>query len=109
MGVEDMVNIDQHVRFRQLATQVTLQCDVAKIKALLIRSISFLRTVTGAEAPILLSVEDTQLVYPLPSVKPGYSKKVAVLRLSITTAPAPPPNYCRATQLGLMLPAHQSR
>jgi hypothetical protein len=84
-------NIDQHVRFRKLATQVTLQCDVAKIKTLLTRSISFLRTVTGAEASILLSIEDTQLVYPLPSVKPGYSKKVAALRLSITTATAPPP------------------
>ena len=83
-------NIDQHVRFRKLATQVTLQCDVAKIKTLLIRSISFLRTVTGAESSILLSVEDTQLVYPLPSVKLGYSKKVAALRLSITTATAPP-------------------
>jgi hypothetical protein len=46
-------------------THKTLQCDVAKMKKVLVNSFSFLRSVVGEDAQVLLGVEDTQLGYGL--------------------------------------------
>jgi Na+/proline symporter len=64
----------------------TIQWDVEKMKKVLVNSFSFLRSVAGEDAPVLLGVEDTQLGYPVDSVSPDHVKKVTSLRFSITTA-----------------------
>ena len=64
-----------------------MQCDIDRVKTLLANGISFIRRSLGGKAvPILLSLEDTQLGYPLPSVQKDYTKKVAALCFTITTA-----------------------
>ena len=45
-----------------------------------------MRAVAGAEAFILIGLEDTQLGYPISAVKPNYTKKIAALRFTLTTA-----------------------
>ena len=66
----------------------TLQCDVEKMKKVMLNSISFIHSVTGEgelEA-ILLGVADTQLGYPADSVSPDHIKQVSALQFAITTS-----------------------
>jgi solute:Na+ symporter, SSS family len=72
--------------------QKTLQCDVVKMKRVIMNSVSFLHSVAGevAKESLLLGVEDTQLGYPLDSVSPDHVKKVRALRFAITTSHALP-------------------
>jgi hypothetical protein len=63
----------------------TLQCDVAKIKKVLVNGFSFLQSVAGEDAMVLLGVEDTQLGYAVDSISPDHIKKVRALRFAITT------------------------
>jgi Na+/proline symporter len=77
--------IDKGIQVSKKTQQTTLRCDVERIKTLLINSITFLRNVVGEEQPILISIEDTQLGYPRPSVKKSYIKTIDSLSFTITT------------------------
>jgi Na+/proline symporter len=68
----------------------TLQCDVEKMKKVILNSVSFLHSVAGETESILLSIADTQLGYPVDSVSPNHIKKVGALQFAITTAPTLP-------------------
>ena len=58
--------------------------DPKRLQTLLVSSITALRT--GEESShLLLGIEDTRLCYDLPSVNPGYQKRVAALRFTITS------------------------
>ena len=70
----------------QLLTQCeVVECDPARITMLLVNSITALTPSADKEQAILVGIEDTQLHYPLPSVQEGYIKKIAALRLTVTT------------------------
>jgi Na+/proline symporter len=77
--------IEKGIQVRKKTRQTTFRCDVERIKTLLINSITFLRNVVGEEQSILISIEDTQLGYPRPSVKKGYIKTIDSLSFTITT------------------------
>jgi Na+/proline symporter len=77
--------IDKGIQISKKTGQTTFRCDVERIKTLLINSITFLRNVVGEEQAILISIEDTQLGYPRPSVKKGYTKTIDSLSFTITT------------------------
>ncbi|MEL6412999.1 MAG: hypothetical protein AAFQ08_02635, partial [Bacteroidota bacterium] len=63
-----------------------LTCDPTRLHLLLLDSIEVLRAARShTDRPVLVMIEDTQLHYPLPSVKDGYVKKLSALRLTITT------------------------
>jgi HD domain len=64
----------------------TLQCDVEKLKKVVLNSVAFIHSVTGEDALVLLGVEDTQLGYDMDSVSPDHIKKIEALRFAITTA-----------------------
>jgi Na+/proline symporter len=71
----------------EVRTQLkTLQCDVEKIRKVILNSVSFLHSVAGEEALVLLGVEDTQLGYDMDSVSPDHIKQISALRFTITTA-----------------------
>jgi hypothetical protein len=74
------------IRLKKLTQHKVLTCDVDKMKKVLVNSFSFLRSVAGEDAPVLLGVEDTQLGCPVDSVSPDHVKKVTSLRFAITTA-----------------------
>ena len=77
--------IEKGMRIRKITQQTTLQCDVERIKTLLINGITFLRNIVEEEHPILISVEDTQLGYSRPSVRKGYIKTIYAISFTITT------------------------
>jgi hypothetical protein len=62
-----------------------LECDPSRLVALVINSIIALRKNKKQEFLVQVVLEDTQLHYVLPAVQASYIKKVATLRLSITT------------------------
>ncbi|MEM7055472.1 MAG: HD domain-containing protein, partial [Bacteroidota bacterium] len=62
-----------------------VECDVAKIKQLIVNAILYAQKKHTNHQPILLGIEDTTLGYPINSVK-DYIKKVAALQITITTA-----------------------
>jgi Na+/proline symporter len=66
----------------------TIQCDVEKMKKVILNSIAFMHSVAveGEKEAVLLSITDTQLGYPVDSVSPDHVKKVTALRFSITPA-----------------------
>jgi len=81
--------------------QKALQCDVEKIKKVILNSFAFLRSVAGEDAPVLLGVEDTQLGYPVDSVSPDHIKKIPALRFSVTTTSRlPKPEGIYMAQIG---------
>ncbi|MHA7877455.1 MAG: sodium:solute symporter family protein [Bacteroidota bacterium] len=82
--------IDKGIRVIKMTRQTTVQCDVDRIKALLMNSVTFLSNVVGEEQPILISLEDTQLGYSRPSVKKDYIKTIASLSITITTEQVSP-------------------
>jgi Na+/proline symporter len=63
----------------------TLQADVEKIKQLLVNSISYLQAHNPGHQPMTIVLEDTRLGYEL-SHMPGYLKKLAAIRITITAA-----------------------
>jgi hypothetical protein len=65
--------------------QKALQCDVEKMKKALLNGLSFLHSVAGEEAPLLLGIEDTKLGYSVDSVSPDHIKKIPALRFSVTS------------------------
>jgi len=73
------------VHYQVLTQHKELECDLSRLVTLVTNGIITLRKNVGQDTPIQVIVEDTHLHYPLPSVQTGYIKKVAALRLSITT------------------------
>ncbi|MEM7055561.1 MAG: HD domain-containing protein [Bacteroidota bacterium] len=78
--------LGKHINWKQRTQHKEVECDVARIESLLMNSISFIQNVAGQGVSILVGIEDTQLGYPMSLVKPGYTKKVAALRITFTTA-----------------------
>jgi Na+/proline symporter len=80
---------DREYRLRvEVRTQhKTLQCDVAKMKKVILNSVAFLHSMAGeiTKESLLLGIEDTQLGYLVDSVSPDHVKKVDALRFAITT------------------------
>jgi Na+/proline symporter len=72
--------------------QKELQCDVEKMKKVILNSVSFLYSVIGEaeKESILLVIEDTHLGYPVVSVSPDHIKQVRALQFAIATTPALP-------------------
>ncbi|MEM7382851.1 MAG: HD domain-containing protein [Bacteroidota bacterium] len=70
--------------------QQTLTGDRKRIQKLLLSSITALQR-AYKETPILVGLEDTQLHYPLPTVRTGYIKKIGALRITVTTQATLPP------------------
>ncbi len=64
----------------------TIQCDVEKMREVLVNSYSLIQAVAGGETATLLGIEDTQLGYPLDAKTEKYTKQVDALRFTITTA-----------------------
>ena len=91
---------DKYIQYNNATQQKTLQCDVVRIKTLLINGVAFLGMTQGEAAPIIIHIEDTQLSYVLASVKQGYTKKIAALRFTMTTAhPLPQLASCYPAQV----------
>ena len=66
-------------------TQVqAMECDPQRFQTLLVSSVTALQSSKGG-IPVCVGIEDTQLYYALPSVRPGYHKQVAALRFTVTT------------------------
>jgi len=66
-------------------TQVqAMVCDPQRFQTLLVSSVTALQSSKGG-IPVCVGIEDTQLYYALPSVRPGYHKQVAALRFTVTT------------------------
>ncbi|XWN35082.1 MAG: HD domain-containing protein [Roseivirga sp.] len=84
---------EKHVEVRYQSQQAQVECDVLKIAKMLLDSVTFLRLqAASSEAPILLTVEDTWLHYPLHSVqRTDYAKKVKAVRFVITLEGEAPP------------------
>ncbi len=70
----------------------TLQCDIEKMKKVILNGFSFVQSVAGEreQGPVLLGIEDTRLGYAVDSVSPDHIKKIRALRFTITTAPTLP-------------------
>ena len=67
-----------------------VECDPARIITLLMNGITAIQQSAGIQVPILVGIEDTQLRYLLSSVQSDYLKKIAALRITITTRPKLP-------------------
>jgi HD domain len=65
-------------------TTQSLRVDVGKVRKLLLTAVSYAVSHQKANQPVFLSIEDTQLVYPLMSI-PGYIKRVQSLCIALTT------------------------
>ena len=76
----------KRISWKKMTQYKEVECDVARMESLLVNSVSFMRAVAGEDQTILIGLEGTQLGYPMNSVKPDYTKKVAALRITLTTA-----------------------
>jgi Na+/proline symporter len=87
--------ITRRVQFKANTQHKQLFCDLNRIEKVLVDAIIALQS-TKEETPILVILSDTQLHYPLASVKKGYTKKVPAISFTITTRatfPATQPYY----------------
>jgi Na+/proline symporter len=67
----------------------TIQCDVEKMKKVILNSVTFMHSVTEEEVAkesLLLSIADTHLGYSVDSVNPDHIKKVKALQFTITNS-----------------------
>ncbi|MFM2428271.1 MAG: hypothetical protein RL012_155 [Bacteroidota bacterium] len=98
------------VHYQVHARHEELECDASRITTLLINSIAAVASPDQKESPIHVVLEETQLHYPLPSVQADYIKKVAALRLTVTTRAkvAPPQASYTAQMNGASLSAPES-
>ena len=81
--------------------QKQLQCDVEKMRKVILNSFDFMHLVAKKEVPWLLAIDDTQLGYTIDSVSPDHVKKVSALRFVITTASTSPKlEACYMAQIG---------
>jgi HD domain len=73
------------IHYQVRARHEELECDAARLTTLLVNSITALASPDQQKGFVQVVLEDTQLHYPLPSVQAGYIKKIAALRLIVTT------------------------
>ena len=78
-GIDTRIDYYGHTQHEELV------CDEAQLKKLLLRGMTALSEIAEEGTSIMLSVEDTQLIYPMPDVVIGYEKKVQALRIGLTT------------------------
>ena len=76
---------EEDVLFEVRTRHRTLTCDPARIKTLLVNGIAALQKAANDKGVILVGLEDTQLAYKLSSVQKDYTKRIAAIRLSMTT------------------------
>jgi hypothetical protein len=84
-GQQQGIYYQVHTRYK------ALEGDASRLVALVVNSITALRKKYDQATPIQVVLEDTQLHYALPSVQTSYTKKVAALRLAVTTHAKVPP------------------
>ncbi len=103
-GKQKGVHYQVHAHYEEL------ECDASRLTSLLVNSIAALASPDQQERSIQVVLEETQLHYPLPSVQAGYIKKVAALRLTVTTRVkvAPPQASYTAQMNGTSLSAPES-
>ena len=65
--------------------QSHIECDAKAIQKIVVDGLDYAQQHTRDQQPILLGITDTALGYPITAV-PGYTKKVAALCITITTA-----------------------
>ncbi|MHA7878070.1 MAG: HD domain-containing protein, partial [Bacteroidota bacterium] len=75
----------QEVHYQVYTRHDELEVDPARLATLVVNSITTLQKKQEKDLPIQVILEDTQLHYALPAVREDYIKKVAALRLSVTT------------------------
>jgi solute:Na+ symporter, SSS family len=80
----------QRLKIEVSTQHKTLQCDVEKIRKVVLNSVAFIHSVAGEDDLVLLGVADTQLGYDMDSVSPDHIKKISALRFTITVARALP-------------------
>ena len=78
-GIDTRIDYHGHTQHEELV------CDEAQLKKLLLRGMTALSEIAEEGTSIMLSVEDTQLIYPMPDVVIGYEKEVQALRIGLTT------------------------
>ncbi len=81
---------DKNIQFKINTRHKELFCDLVRIKKVLVDTIAASKTSEGS-SPILVGLSDTQLQYPLESLRPGYRKKVPAISFTITTQDTLPP------------------
>ncbi|OJW71510.1 MAG: hypothetical protein BGO68_04060 [Candidatus Amoebophilus sp. 36-38] len=77
-------NLD--LRFKNNSQQQAIICDPKRIEKMLVNSINTFVTEAEESQPIYISLHDTQLTYPLPSVSKNktYTKQVAAIAFTIS-------------------------
>ena len=91
----------QPIRYQQAIQHRELVCDPERLIILISKSIDLLQKQSEGfqdqkKQPLLLALEDTWLLYPLPDVEEGYVKRVKALRIVVTTEESLPtlaPSY----------------
>ena len=78
--------LHKYLRWKKLTQHQEVECDVTRIVSLMVNSIAFMQTVAREAAFILIGIEDTQLGYPICAIQPNYTKKIAALRITMTSA-----------------------
>ena len=78
-GIDTRIDYHGHTQHEELV------CDEEQLLQLLLRGMTALSEIAEEGTSIMLSVEDTQLIYPMPDVVIGYEKKVQALRIGLTT------------------------
>ncbi len=76
-------DLHRSIYFKNQTTRQKLVCDPARIKKVLVNTISALKT--EATRRIQVSLSDTQLTYPLKSLRKDYVKKTSAISFAITT------------------------
>ncbi|MEM7055580.1 MAG: HD domain-containing protein, partial [Bacteroidota bacterium] len=79
-----IIHLKKHTKHQEL------QVDVAKIKELLVNSLSYVQNHSQHGRPIMLGLEDTILGYELSYLK-NYAKKIDAVRITITPETQLPP------------------
>ena len=91
----------QPIRYQQAIQHRELVCDPERLTILISKSIDLLQKQSEGfqdqeKPPLLLALEDTWLLYPLPDVEEGYVKRVKAVRIVVTTEESLPtlaPSY----------------
>jgi Na+/proline symporter len=84
LGKQDSMFAKQ-VLTQQHTTDQPLQADIGKLKQLLVDSLCYAQQHKQENMPILVSIEETSLGYPISAIQ-GYIKEISALCFIITTA-----------------------
>ncbi|MEL6412669.1 MAG: HD domain-containing protein, partial [Bacteroidota bacterium] len=81
------LGLHQDVQFQLSTQQHELTCDPARIQQVLVNTITDLKADTAQQ--VLVTLADTQLTYPLKSLRKDYVKKVPAISFTVTTQATP--------------------